>query len=220
MKKIYLCNVILILIFITGGCGTYGNAIAEQNNMVDGLILGDSNTSEDIVDNEQIIESGELSRDIRPTEKEINSTLTRDEEMTMDIQSAENKINNTPTRDEDTANQIAEIRSQMEEEISAEVSITIQDIIDGKLIIFIENTGDEGVAMGEICIMENKDGNWSEVQRKSNVISELPSYLIQPNNSMRIEFDYVTKYGELSKGLYICIINISGVSIQTEFEIL
>lgn len=157
--------------------------------------------------------------DGKPIENEMNNTLTRDEELTMDIQSTENEINNTPTRDEDSANQIEEIKSQMGEEISAEVSITIQDITDGKLIIFLENKSNEGMAMGEICIMENKDGNWSEVERKSNVISELPSYIIQPNNSMQIEFDYVTRYGELSKGLYICTININGVSIQAEFEI-
>lgn len=220
MKKKYLCNVILILSIFMGGCSTDGNVIAEHNNMEDNLVLGDSNTSVDDVDNEkETTENEERTMDIQSTENEMNNTLTGEEELTMDIQSTENEINNTPTRDEDTANQIAEIKNQMEKEISAEVSITIQDITDGKLIISLENTSDEGIAMGEICVMENKDGNWSEVERKSNVISELPSHIIQPKSSKQIEFDYVTRYGELSKGLYICAININGVSIQAEFEI-
>lgn len=195
MKKMYLCYVILVLSIFMGGCSTDGSAIAEQNN------------------------NEELTMDIRPTENEMNNTLTMDEELTMDIQSTENEMNDTPTRDEDSANQIAEIRSQMTEEVSSEVSTTIQNITDGKLIILLENTSDEVMTVGEICIMENKDGNWSEVERKSNVISELPGCLIQPKNLMQIEFEYVTRYGELSKGVYICIININGVSTQAEFEI-
>ena len=149
----------------------------------------------------------------------------------MDIDNTENNVisedektdhwsqSDIPTIDVDSAKQIAESESDIVTEETDLINITIQDITNEHLTLCCVNTSKERMALGRIFILEFKDGEWTEIERKSNGVYELPDTVIPVDEIIRIEFEYKSLYGELDKGSYICVVEINGIEYHYDFKI-
>lgn len=199
MKKgLYICGIISILGFIIVGDKINKEIINYNSNE-------ENSRKKTNLDNTSI------------SVKDIDST----EQIAISEGEKMNQWNNNdiPTIDVDSAEQIAKGESDMVIEATDAININIQDITNEQLTFYCENTSKERMALEELFIMEFVNGEWAEIERKSNIVYELPATVIPADGIVQIDFDYKSLYGELDEGSYICVLVVNGFEYQYDFKI-
>lgn len=241
-KKVFI-GYILLITFSISGCGKnkedsivksmnsetlvlteFSGQDISQGNKENDWVNSINNDEESLVDMESTVYEGcneTMNNDGQGNYINGNNENTRQENVNDKIEGKQNEnasLSDIPTIDEDSAQQITNMESNKSLDVD-KVNVSLKDITNQKIVIYVENLSEKGITINKIYLMEYMNEQWTEMSDNENRQSILPAYGLAPNGNLEIEYNFVSSYGELSKGKYICAIKIDGELKEIQFEI-
>lgn len=160
--------------------------------------------------------------------KNVNTTLDREEVMAINAINDENAINELYKLNDKYANLTSEQINEMIEKRSIDkVSMVIKDgtLTKEGAAVVITDKNDYPFSYGEdFNIQKLKDGKWEDLKSIGNSYINDIAHVIKEDRTTEMNLNWKSRYGELETGHYKLILEVtqndsSKATVSTEFDI-